>query len=48
LTIHQDKINAKQLGMKTEQGFYNWSSIDKQQYLAKKEKTLRDIIKLIQ
>ena len=48
LIIHQDKINARQLGMKTEQGFYNWSSIDKQQYLAKKEKTLRDIIKIIQ
>ncbi|MGE7111847.1 3-hydroxyacyl-CoA dehydrogenase NAD-binding domain-containing protein [Lysinibacillus sp. NPDC047702] len=48
LIIHQEKINARQLGMKTEQGFYNWSSIDKQQYLAKKEKTLRDIIKIIQ
>ncbi|KOY84147.1 hypothetical protein I6G82_16790 [Lysinibacillus macroides] len=45
LAIHQDKINAKQFGMKSNQGFYDWSSIDKQQYLAQKEKTLIDIIK---
>ena len=47
LAIHQDKINAKHFGMKSNQGFYDWSSIDKQQYLTQKEKTLIDIIKRI-
>lgn len=48
LAIHHAKIEAKQYGMKTNQGFYDWSSIDKQQYLAEKEKILIDIIKLVQ
>ncbi|MFY0519980.1 3-hydroxyacyl-CoA dehydrogenase NAD-binding domain-containing protein [Lysinibacillus sp. UGB7] len=48
LAIHHAKIDAKQYGMKSDQGFYDWSSIDKQQYLAQKEKTLIDIIKLVQ
>ncbi|WP_167395972.1 3-hydroxyacyl-CoA dehydrogenase NAD-binding domain-containing protein [Lysinibacillus parviboronicapiens] len=48
LEIHHAKIDAKQYGMKSNQGFYDWSSIDKQQYLAQKEKTLLDIIKLVQ
>ncbi|MEY9973321.1 3-hydroxybutyryl-CoA dehydrogenase [Lysinibacillus sp. RC46] len=47
LSIHYEKISAKELGMKSNRGFYDWSSIDKQQYLAQKEKTLIDIIKLI-
>ncbi|WP_369436397.1 3-hydroxyacyl-CoA dehydrogenase family protein [Lysinibacillus fusiformis] len=48
LTIHHAKIGANQFGMKSNQGFYDWSSIDKQQYLAQKEKTLIDIIKIVQ
>lgn len=47
LMIHHEKINAKQLGMKSNQGFYDWSSIDKQQYLVQKEKTLVNIINVI-
>lgn len=47
LSIHKQLIEDKQFGMKTNEGFYDWSKIDTQQYLAKKDDVLLNIIRAV-
>lgn len=47
LPVHKDLIANRKLGMKTNEGFYDWSTIDKKQYLAHKEDVLLNIIRAV-
>ncbi|WP_053591425.1 3-hydroxyacyl-CoA dehydrogenase NAD-binding domain-containing protein [Bacillus sp. FJAT-22090] len=47
LPVHEDLIANRKLGMKTNEGFYDWSTIDKKQYLAHKEDVLLNIIRAV-
>ncbi|KQL35124.1 hypothetical protein AN959_11035 [Psychrobacillus sp. FJAT-21963] len=47
LPVHEDLIVNRKLGMKTNEGFYDWSTIDKKQYLAHKEDVLLNIIRAV-
>lgn len=47
LSIHEQLIENNQFGMKTNEGFYDWSTIDQKQYLAHKEDVLINIIKAV-
>jgi len=47
LPVHEDLIANRKLGMKTNEGFYDWTTIDKQQYLDHKEEVLLNIIKAV-
>ena len=47
LTIHEQLIENNRFGMKTNEGFYDWSSIDKKHYLAHKEEILSNVIRAV-
>jgi 3-hydroxybutyryl-CoA dehydrogenase len=47
LSIHEQLIENKRFGMKTNEGFYDWSKIDKKQYLAHKDDVLLNIIRAV-
>ncbi|MFB5087665.1 3-hydroxyacyl-CoA dehydrogenase NAD-binding domain-containing protein [Psychrobacillus sp. PGGUH221] len=47
LPVHEDLIANRKLGMKTNEGFYDWSTINKKQYLAHKEDVLLNIIRAV-
>ena len=47
LPIHEQLIENKRFGMKADEGFYDWSTIDKKQYLAHKDDVLSNIIKAV-
>lgn len=47
LSIHEQLIENKRFGMKTNEGFYDWSTIDKKQYLAHKDDVLLNIIRAV-
>lgn len=47
LPVHEDLIANRKLGMKTNEGFYDWSTIDKKQYLTHKEDVLLNIIRAV-
>ncbi|MFJ7827864.1 3-hydroxyacyl-CoA dehydrogenase NAD-binding domain-containing protein [Psychrobacillus sp. NPDC096623] len=47
LSIHEQLIENKRFGMKTNEGFYDWSTIDKKQYLAQKDDILLNVIKAV-
>lgn len=47
LPVHEDLIANRKLGMKTNEGFYDWSTIDKKQYQAHKEDVLLNIIRAV-
>ena len=47
LSIHEQLIENNRFGMKTNEGFYDWSSINKKQYLAQKDDILQNIIRAV-
>ena len=47
LPIHENLIASKELGMKTNKGFYDWSKTDKKQYLSSKDDFLLNIIRAV-
>ncbi len=47
LSIHEQLIEDKRFGMKTNEGFYDWSTTDKKQYLAQKDDFLLNIIRAV-
>lgn len=47
LFIHEQLIENNRFGMKTNEGFYDWSTIDKKQYLAQKDDVLLNVIRAV-
>lgn len=47
LPIHENLIASKELGMKTNRGFYNWSKTDRKQFLSSKDDVLLNIISAV-
>ena len=47
LSIHKELIGDKRFGMKTKEGFYDWSKTDTQQYLSDKDDVLLNIIRAV-
>lgn len=47
LSIHEQLIENNRFGMKTNEGFYDWTPINKKQYLAQKDDILQNIIRAV-
>ncbi len=47
LPIHENLIASKELGMKTNRGFYNWSKTDRKKFLSSKDDVLLNIISAV-
>lgn len=47
LSIHKQLIDDNRFGMKTNEGFYDWSKTDTQQYLSVKDDVLLNIIRAV-
>jgi len=47
LPIHKKMMDSGRLGIKSNKGFYDWSSVDQKEFSQQKEKVLTKVIQAV-